>query len=297
MILKQARKMIASNRNLNRLSAELKHSETVEHLILNELPYSLMWKIIDTLHARSNPGEIFRLGLVCKCLRHAIASYDSFWEQRILSLGWSFAHESSSSSSSTAGAAEEPEPSAGRLLGRQRAEAPTGSPFMRFAGRMQLRWQLRGAVKRLVGFMDAPSAMAMAKGASVAELSEAEERLRVPLPAEVWESFRFRNGQLCWPGAEFVDSARLLSLQEMVKEVLGAVKGLEVIGSRVRCADGPYIGGGAEGNELLLPLSTVMRGNRRVACSALTGEVYFQSGLAIIWKSESWLGFLQSLLR
>jgi len=48
----------------------------------------------------------------------------------------------------------------------------------------------------------------------------------------------------------------------MVKEVLGAVKGLEVIGSRVRCADGPYIGGGAEGNELLLPLSTVMRGNR-----------------------------------
>eukprot|EP00191_Tetraselmis_sp_GSL018_P024672 CAMPEP_0177626772 /NCGR_PEP_ID=MMETSP0419_2-20121207/30837_1 /TAXON_ID=582737 /ORGANISM="Tetraselmis sp., Strain GSL018" /LENGTH=237 /DNA_ID=CAMNT_0019127859 /DNA_START=173 /DNA_END=886 /DNA_ORIENTATION=- len=143
MILKQARKMIASNRNLNRLSAELKHSETVEHLILNELPYSLMWKIIDTLHARSNPGEIFRLGLVCKCLRHAIASYDSFWEQRILSLGWSFAHESSSSSSSTAGAAEEPEPSAGRLLGRQRAEAPTGSPFMRFAGRMQLRWQLR----------------------------------------------------------------------------------------------------------------------------------------------------------
>ena len=67
----------------------------------------------------------------------------------------------------------------------------------------------RSAYKRLMPFLTRLSLRGIRPGNSVAALACAEEKLGQPLPVEVWELFRYRDGQE--PCArDFVEGRRLL---------------------------------------------------------------------------------------
>ena len=76
-----------------------------------------------------------------------------------------------------------------------------------------LMWYLltsRSAWKRLVPFLPVWSARNIQPGNSVATLASAEQKLGQPLPFELWELYRYRNGQTEMAGipVHFVEGSR-----------------------------------------------------------------------------------------
>jgi len=67
----------------------------------------------------------------------------------------------------------------------------------------------RSAYKRLMPFLARLSLQGIRPGNSIAALARAEQKLGQPLPLEVWELFRYRDGQESY-ATDFVEGRRLL---------------------------------------------------------------------------------------
>ena len=70
----------------------------------------------------------------------------------------------------------------------------------------------RSAYKRLMPFLTRLSLQGIRPGNSIAALAHAEQKMGQPLPAHVWELFRYRDGQESY--ANFVEGRRLLRYDE-----------------------------------------------------------------------------------
>jgi hypothetical protein len=75
---------------------------------------------------------------------------------------------------------------------------------------MRARRLLRARLARVTGFLPRRAAAAFERGASLTDLRAAEARLGVPLPVELWELLRHRDGQAPGRGVAIADDARLL---------------------------------------------------------------------------------------
>ncbi len=154
-------------------------------------------------------------------------------------------------------------------------------------------------MKRLLLHLDVVSAQAFRPPASLEELQAAEKTLHVELPWELWEVYRFRNGQEAEAGVQFANGARLLTLQEMVPSALDthlqrSVSSLAVEPDR----RGDQVSQeGHGGSHVLLPLSNVLRGNRRYVVD-VAGCVWLQSstGFTMTRQANSLAEFLRRIL-
>eukprot|EP00877_Chromochloris_zofingiensis_P001491 jgi/Chrzof1/11342/Cz05g33030.t1 len=70
-------------------------------------------------------------------------------------------------------------------------------------------------MRKYTPFLTRASMMAINPGVDAGELTAAEVRLGLRLPWELWELYRYRNGQAPGMGVSFVDDARLLMLPEL----------------------------------------------------------------------------------
>lgn len=78
---------------------------------------------------------------------------------------------------------------------------------------------MRRLLKRYLAFLPRPSQLAFGTGgASAEQLAAAEARLGLPVPWEVWELYRYNDGQAPGTGVFFADDARLLCLDELQLE-------------------------------------------------------------------------------
>ncbi|GLI58634.1 hypothetical protein VaNZ11_000370 [Volvox africanus] len=179
---------------------------------LFSLPNSVLTTIMEFIVRRANPGQVIKLALVCRALLNTVTSAEGLWEQLSISHGWSR-----------------------RPTVRQRAAALTGAYttgpegglsaadfdrhwFHYYTHRMTCRRNVRRFVRLYSAFLSRPSKMALMPGAEAAALSACEQRLSVELPWELWELYRFRNGQAPGTLVTFADDMRLLGLHELVLE-------------------------------------------------------------------------------
>ncbi|KAL0035235.1 hypothetical protein WJX79_007672 [Trebouxia sp. C0005] len=155
-----------------------------------QLPDEVLATVINTLtlHALGNPGDVCRLMLSCKRLRAAVHALVPFWLQQCQKQGWRVTDERATQS---------------------------GTVFNYYSRRMLMRWQVRSAFKQVIPFLDYTSQAALLTGASVQQLEACEQRLGITLPWQVWEMYRFRNGQDRALNIDFAYGGRLLSLEEL----------------------------------------------------------------------------------
>jgi len=268
---------------------------------LLHLPRHLLHQLLNDLVRTSNAGQAYQLGMTCAELRASVASHEDLWRRQGQALGWLDVARPATLEAGVARA--QLRGGVGREGREVKDSAGRETAFGLYSGRMRVRCAVRRLLKSYIPFLPPLAQRAMRRGAPVAELQQAEAQLRGALPWALWESFRFRDGQTDMPGALFADGARLLSLQEALSAVAAVLAAFDVRAGRVRGRRGEaagaaaYVGGGPDGDELLLPLSTTMTGSRRVACGAVSGAVYFTSGFTVIRKADSWAAFLGSLLR
>ena len=73
-------------------------------------------------------------------------------------------------------------------------------------------WPCRSAWRRLAPFLPARSTRYIEPGHSVAVLARAERKLGHPRPCELWELYRYRNGQAAHTivGVQFIDGLRFV---------------------------------------------------------------------------------------
>ncbi|WIA09553.1 hypothetical protein OEZ86_012118 [Tetradesmus obliquus] len=130
----------------------------------------------------SNAGQLLRLALACRQNMRMVAEAEWFWQQQCEHLGW----------------------------------LSSASPwFDYFRLRMASRWRLRTLMRKYMPFLNIHSRLAFEPGASIAQLAAVEDRLGMRLPWELWEVLRFRAGQAAGGHVSFVDSCRLLGLNEL----------------------------------------------------------------------------------
>ncbi|DBA76052.1 TPA: hypothetical protein ACH3X1_009800 [Trebouxia sp. C0004] len=158
-----------------------------------QLPDEVLATVINTLTLRAlgNPGDVCRLMLSCKRLRAAVQAQIPFWLQQCQKQGWRVTDEKATES---------------------------GTIFNYYSRRMLMRWQVRSAFKQVIPFLDYTSQAALLTGATVQQLEACEQRLGITLPWQVWEMYRFRNGQDSALNIDFAYGGRLLSLEELSVE-------------------------------------------------------------------------------
>lgn len=134
--------------------------------------------------------------------------------------------------------------------------------------------------------------MACTYGCSIEHLKDLNQQLEHDfgngLPAELWELYRYVDGQVSEHGAAFFNGGcRLLSCEEAV------------VMHRVECSmhgDGSSVRGDDDRAQLLC-ISSSRRGGRKYAVSLVDGSVWLVSGLATRRLGWSLVEVLQGMLR
>lgn len=187
---------------------------------------------------------------------------------------------------------------------------------------MLLRWQVRSAFKQVIPFLDYVSQAALQPGATIQQLQGCEQRLGVTLPWQIWEMYRFRNGQYRQLNIDFAYGGRLLSLEELSLEHSIAFSGVddcigrnETFGQPIHTAShqqspdctnynrqnsSQAVTFGASeqhsSSPWLLPFTDMFSKKRQFAVDSC-GRVHLIIGLTSSYKTSSCSAFLQSLLR
>lgn len=206
---------------------------------LESLPRTLLSRILDAIllpdhpsraiGRRGTPADVAALMLASRSLYAAVAGADGVWSRQCAALGWRDGVVANGSPP------------------QQQQQRQRSSPFLVFAARMRTRILVRRRAALLAAYLPRRAAAALERGASPAELAAAEERLGgSPLPPQLWELLRHRDGQSPGPGVALVDDARLLSARELFLEErdLGGVS-LAPSSSARSGGDGNIAGAGA----------------------------------------------------
>jgi len=145
---------------------------------------------------RLNPGEACKMALVCKQWQDAVTNRaDLFWRDQCIKVGYWSSPESKSRDCTT-----------------------DNQWFFYFAKRMMCRVRIRYFFHKYVAFLPRAGQLAFNPGASLPELDQAEHRLGARMPWELWELYRYRNGQAPASGVFWTDDTRLLCLSELQLE-------------------------------------------------------------------------------
>ncbi|KAL0055190.1 hypothetical protein WJX82_008499 [Trebouxia sp. C0006] len=259
---------------------------------LIQLPDELLAAVINTLtrHALGNPGDVCRLMLSCKRLRATMHALVPFWLQQCQKQGWRVTDERATQS---------------------------GTVFSYYSRRMLMRWQVRSAFKQVIPFLDYTSQAALLTGATVQQLEACEQRLGITLPWQVWEMYRFRNGQDRALNIDFAYGGRLLSLKELSVERSIAItcphehhQGEQSVIKRTGGSHEPSETGHhqqkydtaadpgtlGQAEDWLLPITDMFSKRRQFAVDSL-GRVHLIVGFSSAYKTSSCSVFLHSLLR
>ncbi|PNG99769.1 hypothetical protein TSOC_014447, partial [Tetrabaena socialis] len=221
---------------------------------------------------------------------------------------------------------------------RDAAAAPGPSPleldrrwFAYYSARMLGRRNVRRYLKLYIPFLSRPSSMALMPGASAQEIAARERQLGIDLPSELWELYRFRNGQAPGPFITFADDMRLLGLGELALEQLPWLLELQQqldrmgvhareelprpgqsVGAEAGAAAAPVMrldAAGAASSEAPKPSSPGAGGEGRLlaiasnpSCSrrfmvAHNGQVFLARGMSLAFFAPSVSAMVQKLLR
>eukprot|EP01026_Neomeris_dumetosa_P078563 TRINITY_DN8506_c0_g1_i2.p1 TRINITY_DN8506_c0_g1~~TRINITY_DN8506_c0_g1_i2.p1 ORF type:complete len:232 (-),score=18.85 TRINITY_DN8506_c0_g1_i2:220-915(-) len=194
---------------------------------LEQLPSEVVVRLVETLMLVSNPAAVINLMLVNKKMFVTVQSLDELWQEKCSCQGWY--HE-------------------GVTDKLQKSEW-----FKHYCQRMQARWRIRRLLKLYIRFLNIRSQSALQPGANAGMIALHEQRLGFQLPWELWELFRYRNGQLQEVGAIFIDELRLYRLQETISETRqvvfdGQFKDIKVIKVTDEGRGGKYFAVGEDGN-------------------------------------------------
>lgn len=136
-------------------------------------------------------------------------------------------------------------------------------------------------MRRYVAFIGPAGIAALQGGCAAATLQACEARLakhQLRMPWELWEVYRYKNGQADLPNAAFFNGSRFLPCQDAVL---------------LHCAG---VQDGSLADPSLLEVGTPERGRRAVAVSLLDGSVHWVAGFASRKLSDSFVAHLQQLL-
>ncbi|KAF5840346.1 hypothetical protein DUNSADRAFT_17042 [Dunaliella salina] len=143
-----------------------------------------------------NPGEACKMALVCKQWHDAVTNRsDLYWRDQCIKVGFWNPPESRSPDCAT-----------------------DNQWFFYFAKRMICRVRIRNFFLKYVAFLPRTGQLAFNPGASLPELDQTEHKLGVRMPWELWELYRYRNGQSPASGVFWTDDTRLLCLSELQLE-------------------------------------------------------------------------------
>ncbi len=200
---------------------------------------------------------------------HTLTHVDTLWCSQCVALGW-----------------DAPPP-------------PTSTWWSYFSRRMTIRHAVRSMVRRVLAFLGRASQSALMPGCTITILQACDQRLRQQcgsgLPWELWELYRFRNGQADIPGAVFFNGAcRLLPCPDAVLMHCHEHVNPPIFGGGGR---GEGILGGQPNNHLLMVVSTAERGGRKYAVSLVDGSVWWVSGFATRRLGGSLVEVLRQMLR
>lgn len=251
---------------------------------LQELPDAVVVMIADALLCRAggSPGDVLRLMATCKSAWRALCSASPLWSPQCAALGW-ITHQPAAPGACPAGA----------------------SGFQYFRSRMQVRWTVRCTLRRYQPFLNPSSRQAFIMGATIQQLQQVETALGHALPCQLWELYRYRNGQAPGLSVEFVEGARMLMLHELCIESrdFAPVAAMAPAGGALDLATpgaaDAVLGRGAQGagaTPAVLPFTTKLRGSQRFVCD-WDGRVHKQVGFNRIFIADSLTTFLAFLLR
>ncbi|KAG2498981.1 hypothetical protein HYH03_003168 [Edaphochlamys debaryana] len=173
-------------------------TDAPEPCALLALPNSVLTTIAFYIVGIANPGQVVKLALTCRALYKSLTEAEGLWEALCVRQGWSKA----------------PRPPPPGQLPVARELALRWHDF--YSRRMGCRRNVRRFMKLYIPFLSRASSMALLPGALPEELAACERRLRVALPWELWELYRFRSGQA--PGGLWEVDMRLLGLDEVTLE-------------------------------------------------------------------------------
>ncbi|KAI3433482.1 hypothetical protein D9Q98_003294 [Chlorella vulgaris] len=164
---------------------------------LGSLSHSVVAVILQHLQGAGGGAatrDVVHLAFSSRALFEAVAAAEPLWQQQCHRLGWSL---------------------------EWLATLPPGTSSWRyFCGRMALRRRLRCQLSSLARFLDPLSAAAIQRPAAVEQIREVERALQAPLPWELFELYRWCDGQAAERGGvHFLHAARLLSLRELLAAV------------------------------------------------------------------------------
>lgn len=255
-----------------------------------ELPDAVLAAIINSLtkHAGGSPADVCKLLLSSKKFKAAMHVAEPYWASQSCKQGW-----------------------------RQDQKDPSASFFHHYSRRMLMRRQVRSAFKQVIPFLDYVSQAALQPGATVQQLTACEERLGVSLPWQIWEMYRFRNGQDRQLNIDFAYGGRLLGLEELslersigfdhAQEAPNAIDKCHQLVESTTCLQisqdsGPRnmaqypMSCGDPSSQWLLPFTDMFSKRRQFAVDYY-GRVHLIVGFTSSYKTTSCSAFLQSLLR
>lgn len=177
-----------------------------------------------------------------------------------------------------------------------------------FTARMRTRWRFRRIMRTFTSFLGPLSSTALQSGVTVEELHAAEAALGVPLPWELFELFRWVNGQNEGAGrVDFLNGGRLPSLkeclsrhklecpQESTRQAAfqeAAEHSTALLAHAVVHDDNETL---RETPAVLFPFTTEIRG-RRQYCLAMNGSVWLKSGFNCLHVADSLTDLLHRTL-
>ncbi|KAK9823464.1 hypothetical protein WJX72_002922 [[Myrmecia] bisecta] len=190
-----------------------------------------------------SPGDLCRLSMTCKKLKDFTAAAEDLWKAACAKQGF-------------------------RYQASQGVWVPTkvaNGWFAYYSTRMLVRWRVRTLMKRLRDFLPIDASSCFRPGLPAETLLLVESRLHCELPWEIWELYRYKDGQENRVEATFAYDGRLLALQEPVRLAL-------------------------------IPFTDEFGSKRRYMFD-LMGRIYLQSGFTHLLVADNLVAFLHSLLR
>eukprot|EP00884_Botryococcus_braunii_P001691 jgi/Botrbrau1/11522/Bobra.0393s0002.1 len=258
---------------------------------LIDLPKECLSIIIKfILNQGGTPGDVFKLALVSTGLRSMI-SEDPVWITCCERQGWSYE----------------------QAVSRGEEQPRANGCCNYYCQRMSARLLIRNLLRRLVNFLASSPALGGSQflslqagffsGASTKMLDAFENMIGIHLPWQIWELWRYHNGQQS--SATFANGARLLSLQEVYIDwktstpspaqpaLQAEMQGLD-IGDVHASEQGDLLQSAHLGHTFRL---TSHFSSNRYYCFDLAGRIYLQIGFNRVFVAQDLAGFLQGLLR
>eukprot|EP01025_Chloroclados_australasicus_P057959 TRINITY_DN724_c0_g4_i2.p2 TRINITY_DN724_c0_g4~~TRINITY_DN724_c0_g4_i2.p2 ORF type:complete len:268 (-),score=8.69 TRINITY_DN724_c0_g4_i2:1138-1941(-) len=227
----------------------------LEQSNLCHLPPEVLVRLVETLIAVANPGVVLNFMLVNKKMYSMVQSLNDLWQEKCQRQGW-YQHKECFPES-----------------------CMNDNWFRYYCIRMQARWRIRRLLKLYIPFLDIRSRSALQPGAQPGQIAFNEQRLGIELPFELWELYRFRNGQQHELGAMFSDEQRLLPLHETI------------------CQTRQVVVNGQYQDVKVVQLTDSGNGGKRYCVVDYKGNVYVCSGFRTILMWDSIGSFIQRLLR